>query len=103
LISQCQAFHARLVLPCQDIPGVKSTYEFYTRSPLPVPTIGLSTGVSHFNPGKDGLGTLLYSFKQDIPIPSCLFAIASGDIATAAIGPRGTVATGPEELRDVKW
>ena len=40
---------------------------------------GLSTGASQFEPGKEGLpGTLLYSFKQEVPIPSYLFAIASG-------------------------
>lgn len=90
------------------------------RSPLPVIASGLSTGVTQFEPGKDGLpGTLLYSFRQDVPIQSYLFAIASGyvirkrvfksklliphsDIATASIGPRSTVATGPEELQDAK-
>lgn len=32
-----------------------------------------------------------------------LFALASGDIHTAAIGPRSVVATGPNELKDAKW
>ena len=75
-----------------------------------------------YQPAKDGQpGSLLYSFEQTVPIPSYLFAIASGyvmqavialtmkalmyhsDIATASIGPRSLVATGPEELKDAKW
>ena len=58
---------------------MKSTFEFNLRSPLPVIASGLSTGATNFEPGKDGLpGTLLYTFKQNVPIPSYLFAIASG-------------------------
>lgn len=36
-------------------------------------------------------------------MPSYLFALASGDLASASIGPRSTVWTGPEELVDCKW
>jgi leukotriene-A4 hydrolase len=36
-------------------------------------------------------------------MPAYLFAIASGDIASASIGPRSLVSTGPEELLDSKW
>lgn len=36
-------------------------------------------------------------------MPSYLFALASGDIATASIGPRSMVASGPNELADSKW
>lgn len=104
MFSQCQAIHNRSVFPCQDTPDVKSTYEFHIRSPLPVVASGLSTGASSFVHGTNGEpGTLLYSFRQDIPMPSYLFALASGDIATASIGPRSVVATGPEELSDAKW
>ncbi|MCJ1429233.1 hypothetical protein MMC29_007146 [Sticta canariensis] len=104
MFSQCQAIHARTIFPCQDTPDVKSTYEFNLRSDLPVIASGLFTGTKDFQPGKAGRpGTLLYTFKQDIPIPSYLFAIASGDIATASIGPRSAVATGPEEIQDAKW
>lgn len=78
-VSQCQAIHARTIFPCQDTPDVKSTYEFNLRSHLPVIASGLFTGTKDFQPGKAGRpGTLLYTFKQDIPIPSYLFAIASG-------------------------
>jgi len=83
---------------------VKSTFQFNIRSPFPVIASGLPTGSKNFEPGKDGeSGTLLYTFKQDIPIPSYLFALASGDIAIASIGPRSTVATGPEEIQGSKW
>lgn len=65
---------------------------------------GLPTGSKAFQAGEDGApGTLLYTFKQQIPIPSYLFAIASGDLASASIGPRSTIWTGPEELIGCKW
>ncbi|KAI9734290.1 MAG: hypothetical protein M1834_002394 [Cirrosporium novae-zelandiae] len=87
-----------------DTPDVKSTFKFRIRSPLPVIASGLPTGTHEFKKGEHGKpGTLLYTFKQEIPIPSYLFAIASGDIATASIGPRSVVATGPEELLESKW
>ncbi|KAI9048456.1 hypothetical protein LZ554_007292 [Drepanopeziza brunnea f. sp. 'monogermtubi'] len=104
MFSQSQAIHNRSIFPCQDTPDVKSTYDFKIRSPLPVIASGLSTGASAFQHGEDGeKGTLLYTFHQEIPMPSYLFAIASGDIATAAIGPRSLVSTGPEELQSAKW
>lgn len=59
---------------------------------------------AHLNVGKNGKpGTLLYTFHQAIPMPSYLFALASGDLACASIGPRSTVWTGPEELKECQW
>ncbi|KAL5388142.1 hypothetical protein DPSP01_003132 [Paraphaeosphaeria sporulosa] len=99
MFSQCQAIHARSVFPCQDTPDVKSTFEFKLRSPLPVLASGLPTGSHQYEAGKDDkAGTLLYTFEQRVPIPSYLFAVASGDIAAASIGPRSLINTGPEEL-----
>lgn len=58
---------------------MKSTFDFKIRSPLPVIASGLFTGSKDFEPGNvDAPGTLLYTFRQDVPIPSYLFAIASG-------------------------
>jgi leukotriene-A4 hydrolase len=95
MFSQCQAIHARSVFPCQDTPDVKGTFDFAIRSPLPVLASGLPTGAKDYRDG-----TLLYTFEQKVPIPSYLFAIASGDLASASIGPRSTVWSGPEELLD---
>lgn len=94
LFSQCQAIHARSIFPCQDTPDVKSTVDFKITSPLPVLCSGLAV---------DGDKKDVYQFRQGIPIPSYLFALASGDIAGAGIGPRSTVYTGPKELKAAQW
>lgn len=77
---------------------MKSPYEFHIRSPLPVLASGIASGEKDL-----GNGIKLYSYMQEIPIPSYLFALASGDIGQASIGPRSVVATGPKELKAAKW
>jgi leukotriene-A4 hydrolase len=90
-------------LPCQDTPDVKSTVSYQIRSPLPVLASGLPKGTSSSGSSAAGAETQIYSFEQGLPIPSYLIAIASGDLASASIGPRSTVWTGPDELDQCKW
>jgi len=97
MFSQCQAIHARSLFPCQDTPDVKSTYDFNITSPHVVVASGVSVGTE-----ESGSGTI-FKFSQKVPIPSYLFALASGDIATAPIGRCSAVATGPNELAASKW
>lgn len=101
MFSQCQAIHARSLFPCQDTPDVKSTYAFRITSPHVVVASGVASGDGE--PEVVAEGMKLYSFDQKVPIPSYLFALASGDIAQAKIGPRSYVATGPGELEACKW
>ena len=86
MFSQCQPNHARSVFPCQDTPAVKATFSNTFRSSLPVLNSALDADSS------DGV----YRFKQPVPIPSYLYAVASGDLARASIGKSSQVATSPE-------
>ena len=88
-------------------------------SPLHVIASGIHTSEKSDSAAEEAAGVKRYSFKQDVPIPSYLFAAASGcvlgsfgmtlnsyglrDIVEAPIGPRSVVATGPEELKDCVW
>lgn len=96
--SQCQAILARSILPCQDTPDVKSTFTFNITSSLPVVASGVPVPSDN-----SGEGERLFRFEQKVPIPSYLFAIASGDLATAPIGKRSVVAAGPEAIKAAQW
>ena len=101
MFSQCEAIHARSIFPCQDTPDVKAPFDFIIRSPLPVITSGLAADSNPNTVSADGKSQT-YKFDQAVPIPSYLFAIASGDVAFSSVGPRSTVATGPDELAGCK-
>ncbi|WEW61297.1 Leucyl aminopeptidase yscIV [Emydomyces testavorans] len=79
-----------------DTPDVKATFDFNISSPLPVIASGVSLK-------RDESSGQVYRFEQRVPIPSYLFAIASGDIAQAPIGPRSKVAVSPDKLEECKW
>lgn len=55
---------------------MKSPFTFNIFSPLPVIASGIH--VEEDTATKDDSGNTLYKFKQDVPIPSYLFALASG-------------------------
>lgn len=99
VFSQCQAINARSIFPCQDTPDVKSTFTFKLTSLLPVVASGVPVGDHTPSVGTEKT----YEFEQKVPIPSYLFAVASGDIVAAKIGSRSVVVTGPNELEECKW
>lgn len=96
VFSQLEAIHARSLFPCFDTPSVKSTFTASIESPLPVVFSGIKTKDSNEVAN-------IYKFEQKVPIPAYLIGIASGDLASASIGPRSTVYTEPFRLNDCKW
>ncbi|KAI8920600.1 peptidase family M1-domain-containing protein [Entophlyctis helioformis] len=100
LFSQCQAIHARSLLPCQDTPGVKHTYTASVTSPSHLRALmsAVPTGETEaFN----GLKT--YKFEQKTAIPSYLIAVAAGNIVGKRVGPRTTVWSEPEVVEAAAW
>jgi leukotriene-A4 hydrolase len=101
--SQCQAILARSIFPCQDTPDVKSTFTFNIKSPLPVVASGVPAAASKDGEPQGAGGVRLFRFEQKVPIPSYLFALASGDLATAPIGRHSVVVAGPEIIKEAQW
>lgn len=91
VFTQLEPIHARALFPCFDTPAVKSTVTATIKSSLPVVFSGLPLESTE----KD-----VFKFEQKIPIPSYLFAIASGNIAHAKGGPRSTIYAEPDRLED---
>ncbi|PJF16672.1 Leukotriene A-4 hydrolase/aminopeptidase [Paramicrosporidium saccamoebae] len=89
LFSQCQAIHARTMLPCQDTPAIKATYSASVRVPSPLNAV-MSANRRKESEASSSEGRY-FEFKQTTPIPAYLIAIAVGDIHSKEIGPRSVV------------
>ena len=93
LFSQAQAVHARSFVPCQDTPGVRSTYSAVLRVPE-----GL-TAVMSAAPGEsDEPG--VFRFRMPQAIPSYLIALAVGDLQFQEISPRAGVYAEPSVVAE---
>ena len=89
LFTQCESIQARSLLPCQDAPAIRITYN----AQLQVPK-GMLALMSAKNPTKKNAEGK-YSFEMEIPIPSYLIALAVGDMEYKAIDERSGVYTEP--------
>jgi leukotriene-A4 hydrolase len=98
LFTQCQAIHARSLLPCQDSPSIKLTYSANITAPLRAVMSAVSTGED-----KHAGDKTTFKFEQKQRIPSYLIALAVGNLEGREIGPRSTVWTEPEVLEAAAW
>ncbi|KAI0785951.1 peptidase family M1-domain-containing protein [Abortiporus biennis] len=84
LFSQCQPIYARSLAPIADSPSVKITYTASVKSVLPALLSAIRVSPPSDGPAHDGkeIGkdVVTYTYKQPVPIPSYLIAIASGDL-----------------------
>ncbi|KAL7571749.1 hypothetical protein ACA910_002844 [Epithemia clementina (nom. ined.)] len=84
--SQCQAIHARSLLPCQDRPGVKFTYRAKTRVPSWAVCVMGAVQIHSFE--DDHKFGKVSVWMQDVPVPSYLIAIAVGQLERKEISSR---------------
>ncbi|XP_073953391.1 leukotriene A-4 hydrolase-like isoform X2 [Choristoneura fumiferana] len=95
LFSQCQPIHARSIVPCQDTPAVKFTYDAELSAPEEFTAL-MSALRRDLKIGKT-------SFQQPVPIPSYLLAIAVGVLESRQLGPRSVVWSEKEEIERSAW
>jgi len=96
LFSQCQALHARSVLPMQDSPAVRVTYTASITVPSAI-TVVMAAGSAGTSDDQEN-GERRFFFKMPQPIPPYLFAFAAGRIAAKELGPRSRIWAEPEIL-----
>ncbi|EEY63192.1 leukotriene A-4 hydrolase, putative [Phytophthora infestans T30-4] len=90
LFTQCQANHARSVVPCPDTPAAKFTYS--TTVTVPHWCTVLMSAIAHGHiKNDDHQPTKKWSFRQNVPIPSYLLAIAAGHMESVELSPRKKV------------
>lgn len=84
LYTQSQAIHARSWIPCQDTPGVRSTYDAVVRVDGGLTALMAARTMPSEEPG-------VFRFDMEQPIPSYLVAMAVGSVKFAELGPRSGV------------
>jgi len=106
LFTQCQAVHARSIVPCMDCPGVKFTYDAEVTVPgWAVAVMSALPKEEKTREGKveDGPAAAageegkkkVFEFEQPVPIPSYLLALAVGDLSSRDLSPRCRVYSEP--------
>jgi len=93
LFTQAQAIHARSLLPCQDRPGVKATYNAKVTVPSWA-TCVMSAVLKGSCISVDG-DKKEWTWEQPVPISSYLIAMAVGELAKKDISDRCAVWSEP--------
>ena len=99
LFSQCQAIHARTIVPCQDTARFRVTYHAEVTVPAPLSAV-MSAGPSGTIEGK---GTRTFLFDMPQPIPTYLLALAVGELESRDLSPRARVWAEPATVEKAAW
>jgi leukotriene-A4 hydrolase len=99
LFSQCQAIHARSVIPLQDTPRRRVTFTAALTVPSALRALMAAAHVS-----RDLQGDLAVErWEMPQPIPPYLLALAAGELASRDLGPRARVWAEPSVVERAAW
>ena len=99
VFSQCQAIHARAVVPLQDTPRVRITYD--AELTVPRALTGLMAAAHVGRQEREDVAVERWRMPQ--PIPPYLFAFAVGELASREVGPRSRVWAEPKVVEAAAW
>src|SRR5208283_3293633 len=99
LYSQCQAIHARSVVPLQDNPRFRFTYEAAVTAPVALQSLMAARFTRRTETGGEATG----HWAMDQPIPPYLFAFAVGALDSRELGPRSRVWAEPTIADAAAW
>jgi leukotriene-A4 hydrolase len=97
LFTQCQAIHARTLVPCQDEPSVKMTYSAVVNVPTWATCVmsAVSATENETATKNDDPTTTTTTWKQTVPISSYLLAMAVGQLEKRDLSERCAVWSEP--------
>ncbi len=95
LFSQCQAIHARSIVPLQDTPRRRVTFAARLDVPAELRSLMAARFVAR-QPGS--AGRAIDHWQMPEPIPPYLLALAVGDVASRELSPRVRVWAEPAQL-----
>ena len=96
VFTQCQAIHARSLLPCMDSPAVKTTYSAAVTAPSWCTVLMSALAVKSEADASTGKTT--YFWNQPVPTPAYLIALAGGNLASRDVSPRVRIWSEPEVI-----
>ncbi|RKH98194.1 M1 family metallopeptidase [Corallococcus sp. AB038B] len=96
LFSQCQAIHARSVVPLQDTPRIRIRYRASLRVPKQLKSVMAASFVAREEHGVEAEE----HYEMPQPVPPYLLAFAVGSLTSKELGPRSRVWAEPEALED---
>ncbi len=99
VFSQCQAIHARSIVPCQDTPSIRQTFTASLDVPAELRAVMAAAPLEHESRG----ARAVFRFHMPQAIPPYLLAFAFGDLASKDVTERSRVWAEPGELDAAVW
>ncbi len=98
LFSQCQAIHARSIVPLQDTPRLRVRYTAELEIPQRLRAVMAAAHRGRIDAADTVSGMAIERFEMPQPIPPYLFAFAVGDLASRDLSERSRVWAEPAML-----
>jgi leukotriene-A4 hydrolase len=99
MFSQCQPIHARTMVPCQDTPRHRVSYDAAITVPKPLRAVMSAGDAGH----EDHERTTTWRFHMPQPLPTYLLALAVGNLDRRDLGARSCVYAEPETVEQAAW